>query len=195
MAHRSWMNLNLTHFIMHHFRIAILFALLTLIFVACGDADEAGDESLLVEPSDLTPKATAEPVELIIEPPITSTPLPTESIIEPTATPTVVPTASPPPTATATATPAPKATPTASPASRPERDLDIRTILPPDAIPAIDDPRFFETVEEADAVYPDGELVLGVEIDGDARAYSVPLLSSHEIVNDVVGGHPIAITW
>ena len=32
-------------------------------------------------------------------------------------------------------------------------------------------------------------------IEGDARAYSVPLLSRHEIVNDVVGGKPIAVTW
>jgi hypothetical protein len=39
------------------------------------------------------------------------------------------------------------------------------------------------------------ELILGVEIEGDARAYSVPLLSRHEIVNDVVGGKPIAVTW
>ena len=31
------------------------------------------------------------------------------------------------------------------------------------------------------------ELILGVEIEGDARAYSVPLLSRHEIVNYVVG--------
>lgn len=40
------------------------------------------------------------------------------------------------------------------------------------------------------------ELILGVEIEGDARAYSVPLLSRQEIVNDVVGvGKPIAVTW
>lgn len=76
-----------------------------------------------------------------------------------------------------------------------ERDLDIVTLLPFDAIPAIDNPGFFPDLETANMFYNDGELVLGVEIDGDARAYSVPLLSSHEIVNDVVGGEPIAVTW
>lgn len=39
-----------------------------------------------------------------------------------------------------------------------------------------------------------GEQVLGVSINGDHRAYYVPMLSRHDIV-DVVGGVPIAITW
>ena len=77
----------------------------------------------------------------------------------------------------------------------PERDLDIVTLLPFDGIPAIDNPGFFPDLEKANMYYKDHELVLGVEINGDARAYSVPLLSSHEIVNDVVGGEPIAVTW
>lgn len=38
-------------------------------------------------------------------------------------------------------------------------------------------------------------LVLGVAINGEARAYPVPLLSHHEVVNDVLGGEPIAVTW
>ena len=41
----------------------------------------------------------------------------------------------------------------------------------------------------------DDEVVIGVEFDGDARAYSVPLLSNHEIVNDTVGGVKLAVTW
>ena len=73
-------------------------------------------------------------------------------------------------------------------------DLEIVTLLPPDAIPAIDDPVFLSAVE-ADAVYDPDELVIGVVFDGDARAYSVPFLSGHEIVNDTVGGRKIAITW
>ena len=78
---------------------------------------------------------------------------------------------------------------------RPERDLDIVTLLAPDAIPSIDTPTFFNSLDDANQVYRDTELVLGIEIDGDARAYSVPLLSRHEIVNDVVGGKPVAVTW
>ncbi len=48
---------------------------------------------------------------------------------------------------------------------------------------------------EADTEYAPDELVLGVSINGDHRAYSTGLLSGHEIVNDTVGGRPIAVTW
>lgn len=71
---------------------------------------------------------------------------------------------------------------------------DLVTLLPPDAIPAIDHP-IFVTGDEADQQYGPEELVLGVAINGDARAYSIPFLSGHEIVNDTVGGEPIAVTW
>ena len=100
-------------------------------------------------------------------------------------------------TATEVRTATPEPVPTDEPvvAAAPERDLDIVTLLPFDQIPSIDNPHFFPDLETANLYYNDGELVLGVEIDGDARAYSVPLLSSHEIVNDVVGGKPIAVTW
>ena len=37
--------------------------------------------------------------------------------------------------------------------------------------------------------------VIGVNINGESRAYPIPYLSAHEIVNDVVGGQPIAATW
>jgi len=75
-----------------------------------------------------------------------------------------------------------------------EPEYDIVTLLPKDAIPSIDRPRFY-SIEEADAEYEPDEVVIGVEFNGDARAYSVGLLSSHEIVNDIVGGRPIAVTW
>ncbi len=73
-------------------------------------------------------------------------------------------------------------------------DLEIVTLLPRDAIPAIDDPQFLSSAE-ADDFYDPDELVIGVEFDGDARAYSIPFLSSHEIVNDTVSGVKIAVTW
>lgn len=73
-------------------------------------------------------------------------------------------------------------------------DLEIVTLLPRDAIPAIDTPQFL-SAEEADAKYAPDELIIGVAFNGDARAYSVPLLSRHEIVNDTVGGEKIAVTW
>lgn len=51
-----------------------------------------------------------------------------------------------------------------------------------------------------DAFSGDGELqaeepVIGVYINGEAHAYPIRLLSLHEIVNDVVGGIPVAVTW
>ena len=73
-------------------------------------------------------------------------------------------------------------------------DLEIVTLLPPDAIPSIDNPSF-HTAEDADFYYEPDELVMGVVFNGDARAYSVPHLSRHEIVNDEVGGVKIAVTW
>lgn len=73
-------------------------------------------------------------------------------------------------------------------------DFEIITLLPPDAIPSIDNPTF-HTADEADEFYEPDELVMGVVFNGDARAYSVPHLSSHEIVNDEVGGVKIAVTW
>ncbi len=73
-------------------------------------------------------------------------------------------------------------------------DFEIVTLLPRDAIPAIDNPQFLG-IAEADEFYDPDELIIGVEFDGDARAYSVPFLSNHEIVNDTVGGVKIAVTW
>lgn len=74
------------------------------------------------------------------------------------------------------------------------REFGLVTLLPFDAIRSIEDPIHLER-SRADELYKPDELVLGVEINGDARAYSVPLLSRHEVVNDVVGGQPIAVTW
>ena len=73
-------------------------------------------------------------------------------------------------------------------------ELEIITLLPKDAIPAIDNPSFL-SVEDADELYDPDELVIGVEFNGDARAYSIPYLSGHEIVNDTVGGVALSVTW
>ena len=73
------------------------------------------------------------------------------------------------------------------------RPEEIVTVLPKDAIPAILSPSFDEGRR---ATWLKGtDLVVGVEIGGDSRAYPVPTLSRHEIVNDKVGGIPIAVTW
>jgi hypothetical protein len=70
----------------------------------------------------------------------------------------------------------------------------LNASVPPDGIRAIDDP-VFDTPDEASTLLLDTDLVVGFVHDGDARAYPVGLLSLHEVVNDVVGGKPVAITW
>ena len=73
-------------------------------------------------------------------------------------------------------------------------DLQIITILGKDGIPSIDNPRFLGR-EEADKQMLETERVIGVSINGDHRAYPLNLLSRHDIVNDTVGGVPVAVTW
>ena len=73
-------------------------------------------------------------------------------------------------------------------------ETEIRTLLPKDGIPAIDAPEYVGAKDAEGFMQPD-EMVIGINIKGDKRAYSVPLLSSHEIVNDVVGGSAVSVTW
>ncbi len=64
---------------------------------------------------------------------------------------------------------------------------------PPDGIPAINAPRF----EQADQVdwLEDDEAVLSLTVSGETRAYPLRVMTWHEIVNDVVGGTPVAVTY
>jgi len=62
-----------------------------------------------------------------------------------------------------------------------------------DGIPPIDRPQF-ELQSEVDGIGP-LEPVVSVVIKGDARAYPLRVLIWHEIVNDTVGGVPIAVTF
>lgn len=65
-----------------------------------------------------------------------------------------------------------------------------------DDIPAImAEDSLFVSAAEGSSEWADPETVIGVELDGRARAYPVRLLSLHEIVNDTIAGHPIAVTW
>ena len=41
---------------------------------------------------------------------------------------------------------------------------------------------------------PDDE-VFGVVVDGHARAYPIPMIAYHHVVNDVIRGIPIAVTY
>jgi len=66
-------------------------------------------------------------------------------------------------------------------------------VVPKDAIPAIDNPEVVPA-SEVDDLAPE-EQVIGVVIGEEARAYPIRILHGHEIVNDDIGGRPIAVTW
>ena len=65
---------------------------------------------------------------------------------------------------------------------------------PPDGIPSIDNPKFI-SIQEANKYLEDSELVLGLNINGDVRAYPLQILVWHEIVNDKVNDVPVAVTY
>ncbi len=70
----------------------------------------------------------------------------------------------------------------------------MHTLLKPGDIPAIFDPKFV-TVEKAGELYYDDEPLMVVFDSEGARGYSTWHLDRHEIVNDVIAGRPIAVTW
>jgi len=65
---------------------------------------------------------------------------------------------------------------------------------PKDGIPSIDRPRFV-SAEEAERFMRTNDIVIGLYYKGVARAYPHKILVWHEIVNDVVAGDPITITY
>lgn len=65
---------------------------------------------------------------------------------------------------------------------------------PKDGIPALDDPTFMAAADKQ-GMTP-REPVITLEIEGEVpRAYPIRYLTWHEIVNDVVGGVPVAVTF
>jgi hypothetical protein len=65
---------------------------------------------------------------------------------------------------------------------------------PKDGIPAIDRPRFV-SVGQADEWLSPREPVVVMAEGREAKAYPLQILIWHEIVNDVVGGRPVAVTY
>jgi hypothetical protein len=56
------------------------------------------------------------------------------------------------------------------------------------------DPDYLQGREADQQMSPD-EPVMGILHGGEARAYSLWQLDTHEIVNDEIKGTPIAVTW
>jgi hypothetical protein len=68
----------------------------------------------------------------------------------------------------------------------------FKQIIPRGRIASVDAPRF---VSAATARIPPDGWVLGIVVDGQARAYSLNLLNRHEIVNDRIGDKTFAAVW
>lgn len=62
-----------------------------------------------------------------------------------------------------------------------------------DDIPSLTSPKFVPA-DRAEFL-KDDDRVLGVELDGVARAYPARILNWHEAVNDTVAKRPILVTW
>ncbi len=76
----------------------------------------------------------------------------------------------------------------------PPTPLPLKTLFPADAIQALDHPATI-SAQQAAAQVPPNEEVMGVVVNGEARAYPIGLLSRHEVANDTLGGEPIAVTF
>ncbi len=81
-------------------------------------------------------------------------------------------------------------------------NLLVASGMPKDGQPAMTDPEVHPAAEvarlsdnEYQRVVVGRDMVVGVEINGEARAYPVRILNWHEIVNDTLGGVPIAVTF
>lgn len=64
---------------------------------------------------------------------------------------------------------------------------------PKDGIPSLDNP-VFVLIQNSDFI-SDHDTVIGLEINGEAKAYPLFILVWHEIVNDTVGGAPVSVTY
>lgn len=64
---------------------------------------------------------------------------------------------------------------------------------PKDGIPALTEPEFI-TAEEAGYLNPE-DRVLGIYLQGEAKAYPMRILNWHEIVNDTVGGKAVVVSY
>jgi hypothetical protein len=74
--------------------------------------------------------------------------------------------------------------------------------LPRDGLPVLDYPRLLAPAQ-ADSLHREahykylvpGDRVIGVALGGQARAYPISVMNWHEVVNDTLGGQPIAVTY
>lgn len=73
-----------------------------------------------------------------------------------------------------------------------ETEYFIPAMLGFDAIRPVYNPTFASASE---APMQDDELVMGLAIDGEAKAYPVTVLRFREMVNDEIAGRPVLVSW
>jgi hypothetical protein len=64
-----------------------------------------------------------------------------------------------------------------------------------DVVPALTDPQFVLPGSPDAAYLDDTDLVIGVHRNGVSKAYPIRIGWYHEIINDIIGGQPIAVTF
>lgn len=101
------------------------------------------------------------------------------------------------------APPRPDATETLGPLADPVETYDpveageplpggFRQLLRRDAILPVYDPTFLPAAEQD---WDDDTLVIGVALEGEAKAYPVSFLNRREMVIDSIAGIPVLVTW
>jgi len=85
--------------------------------------------------------------------------------------------------------------------TRPDRDPDLARVVmtgpmsrPRDFFRPINRPRYL-SIEDADTLMSEDEVVLGLVFGGKYLAYPINLLNEHEMVREEIGGTPLLITW
>ena len=196
---------------------------LTIFSIACGAGQPAEQSPESVRSTDATSSATSSDRKLestvnvkpdntpehqqVPKSPPTIAPVPTIALT-PTNTPehhsdaraiptnTLEPT--PPPEPTHTPLPEPTHTPLPKKmmfdrSHHVATSADLIKVGNPDTKKALLNPAFFD-VSEAEDQYTDSELVIGLSVNGQHKAYSTSFMATW-IVNDTVGGDPLLVTY
>ena len=191
--------------------IAVFASLLAVFSIACGSSQIAEEPSTSVKSAAVTtsfpastekrePTRTLKP-DATQEAKDVSKPSPTKSPTtnsKPELTPTLTPSKAV--EVERTPTPLPQPTPTPLPTKKVfdrshhvATGADLVKLADPDTKKALLNPAFLDA-NEAGEQYSDSELVIGLSVNGQHKAYSTSFMSTW-IVNDTVGGEPMLVTY
>ena len=183
--------------------IAVLASLLAVFSISCGSSQTEEKPSKSVQSTDVTASSPAstekrEPTPTL-EPDATREP---KAVSKPTNKPELIPTLTPfkavevERTHTLLSQPTPTPVPTERVFDRSHHvatAADLVKLAEPDTKKALLNPAFLDA-NEAGEQYSDSELVIGLSVNGQHKAYSTSFMST-SIVNDTVGGEPMLVTY